>query len=93
VCACVHVCVCAVPLLHILRCMVICTVLFSFMKEFCCYVDYQRALGVTLCFRVNHSEINCFMVQVCEAEIINTLRTGDILVCIWILKRGGPVTY
>jgi hypothetical protein len=24
---------------------------------------------------------------------INTLRTGDILVCIWILKRGGPVTY
>jgi hypothetical protein len=24
---------------------------------------------------------------------VNTLRTGDILVCIWILKRGGPVTY
>jgi cystathionine beta-lyase family protein involved in aluminum resistance len=26
-------------------------------------------------------------------NFLNTFRTGDILVCIWILKRGGPVTY
>jgi hypothetical protein len=55
-------------------------------------ISYEESFAVvSTYFGKSKSSVSVICYE--ESFIVNTFRTGGILVYVWILKRGGPVTY